>query len=80
MTIRKRLERLEAIAPFDADIPTIIINIVTRTPDGEIVSSPTIAKIPTAGDWLELERGDDEAEAAFLARIDEAHRTLGRTQ
>ena len=72
MTIRKRLERLESKRPDGLDLPTIMVHIVARAPDGEIISRPEIAKIPKPGNWLEVTRGEDEAEAAFLERVESA--------
>lgn len=71
MTIRKRLERLEAKAGANitSNLPTIVINIVSRDDDGVIVSLPAFAKVPTGTGWQELTRDEDEAAAAFMQRV-----------
>jgi len=71
MTIRKRLERLEAKtgANITSNLPTIVINIVSRDDDGVILSLPAFAKVPTGTGWQELTRDEDETAAAFMERV-----------
>ena len=71
MTIRKRLERLEAKtgANITSNLPTIVFNIVSRDDDGAIHSRPAFAQVPTGTGWRELTRDEDETEPAFMERV-----------
>jgi hypothetical protein len=71
MTLRKRLERLEAKtwANIPSNLPTIVINIVSHDDDGVILSLPAFAKVPTGIGWHELTRDEDETGAAFMGRV-----------
>jgi hypothetical protein len=71
MTIRTRLERLEAKSDGGShlNLPTIIFTIVSREDDGALTSRPEIAKVPTAAGWVELTRNQDEATDTFLGRV-----------
>jgi hypothetical protein len=71
MTLRKRLERLEAKTSANtiSNLPTIVINIVSRDDDGVILSLPAFAKVPTGTGWHELTREEDETGAAFMGRV-----------
>jgi hypothetical protein len=71
MTIRTRLERLEAKtgANVMANLPTIVFNIVSIEDDGSISSRPEIAHVPTGEGWVELKRNEDEAPEVFMERV-----------
>ena len=69
--MRKRLERLEAKAKANitSNLPTIVINIVSRGDDGVTLSLPAFAKVPTGTGWHELTRDEHETGAAFMGRV-----------
>ena len=71
MTLRKRLERLEAKtwASITSNLPTIVINIVSRDDDGVILSLPAFAQVPTVAGWQKLTRNEDETGAAFMGWV-----------
>jgi hypothetical protein len=70
MTLRKRLERLEAKtwATITSTLPTIVISIGSQDDDGVILSLPTFAKVPTGVGWQEITRDEDETGGAFMGR------------
>jgi hypothetical protein len=72
MTLRKRLERLEARHGAGGETPTVtrIILRAVRREDGTTVSEAMYAWAKARDGWETIERGDGEPEAAFLERID----------
>jgi hypothetical protein len=72
MTLRKRIDRLEARHGTGGEIlrVTRIIFAAARREGGEIVSDAVSAMVQASNGWETIERRDGEPEAAFLERID----------
>jgi len=72
MTLRKRIDRLEARHGTGGEIPRVtrIIFAAVRREGCEIVSDGVSAMMQVADGWVAIERGDGETEAAFLERIE----------
>lgn len=72
MTLRKRLDRLEARHGARGEVPgvTRIIFQALRHEDGKIVSEAMSAWAKAPDGWQTIARGDGEPEAAFLERIE----------
>ena len=72
MTLRKRLDRLEARHGAGGEVPSVtrIIFRALRREDGKIVSEAMSAWVKAPDGWQTIARGDGEPEAAFLERIE----------
>ena len=72
MTLRKRLDRLEArrgLGAEDVSITRIIIQAAWREAEGPR-AEPKAAMVRGPDGWETITRADEEPEAAFLARVD----------
>jgi hypothetical protein len=72
MTLRKRLDRLEARHGNRSEIPSVtrIVLRAVRREDGSTVSEAMYAWAKARDGWQTITRDDSETEASFIERIE----------